>query len=290
MRPRLPAAMPWTRAAQAPERTRGGLTNRPGREREPAEKFGTIAAVAAIALLSMLGGCSLWRPVTIPMSTLAAPSPCHPRPDTLLVMLPGAYSRPDEFLHEGFVRAVHERGVLADVLLVDAHVGYYAEKSIVERLHADVIEPALAQGYAHIWLVGISIGGFGSLIYSEARPQGISGVVTIGPYLGKPRLIDEIAAQGGLRSWVAPPGPLGVDDADQVVWRWLQTDAATRPAVFLGYGREDRFSVSHRLLAGSLPPHRVFTATGGHDWAPWLAVWKNILDAMPLKRDAACAA
>ena len=244
--------------------------------------------LVTIALALLLSGCALWRPVTVPIATIREPAPCVVRPDTLLVMLPGSYSRPEEFVREGFVRAVRERGIAADMVLVDAHVGYYADKSIVDRLRADVIAPALAQGYTRIWLVGISIGAFGALIYSEAQPQGIVGVVALGPYLGKRALSEEINAQGGLRSWRAPVGRLDPDDIDTIVWRWLQTDAATRPDLFLGYGRDDRFVFSDRLLAAALPADRVFTAPGGHDWTPWLAMWTQMLDKMPLKRDG-CA-
>ena len=247
------------------------------------------------AFALVLGGCSVWRPVTVPIPTIREPAPCAVRPDTLLVMLPGSYSRPQEFIAEGFVDAVRKRRIAADLLLVDAHVGYYADKSIVDRLRADVIAPALAQGYTRIWLVGISIGAFGALIYSEAQPQGIAGVVALGPYLGKRALSEEIAAQGGLRAWRAPVGKLDPDDIDWVVWRWLQPYAAqpiavARPELFLGYGRDDRFVFSDKLLAAALPADRVFTAAGGHDWAPWRALWNDMLDAMPLARDAGCAA
>ncbi|MEP7099757.1 MAG: alpha/beta hydrolase [Burkholderiales bacterium] len=247
-------------------------------------------ALVAVTLAWLLSACAPWRPVTVPIPTIHEPAPCATRPDTLLVMLPGSYSRPEEFVQEGFVRAARERGIAADLVLVDAHVGYYADRSIVDRLRADVIAPALAQGYTRIWLVGISIGAFGALIYGEAQPQGIAGIVALGPYLGKRALIEEINAQGGLKSWRAPVGPLEPDDIGNIVWRWLQTDAASRPDLFLGYGRDDRFVVSDRLLAAALPADRVFTAAGGHDWAPWLALWNEVLDKMPLKRDAACAA
>ena len=244
-------------------------------------------------LAAMLGGCTVWRPVTVPIPALRQPAPCAARPDTLLVMLPGSGSRPEAFIDEGFVDAVRKRRIAADLLLVDAHVGYYADKSIVDRLRADVIAPAMAQGYTRIWLVGISIGAFGALIYSEAQPQGIAGIVALGPYLGKRALSEEINAQGGLRAWRAPVGKLDPDDIDTIVWRWLQPYATrpmpqARPELWLGYGRDDRFVLSDKLLAAALPTDRVFEVDGGHDWAPWLALWQRQLDAMPLPRDPGC--
>lgn len=186
------------------------------------------------------------------------------------------------------MRAVRGRGIAADIVLVDAHVGDYADKGIVERLCADMIAPALAQGYTQVRLVGISIGAFGAPIYVEAQPQVIAGIAVRGPYLGKRELSEEIDAKGGLRSWRAPVGKLDPDDIDTIVWRRLQADAATRPELFLGYGRDDRFAFSDKLLAATLPADRVFTAPGGHDWAPWRAIWNEMLGRMPLKREAGC--
>jgi pimeloyl-ACP methyl ester carboxylesterase len=245
-------------------------------------------------MLALLGGCALWRPVTVPIGTLRLQAPCTPRPDTLLVMLPGSYSRPEEFVDEGLVAAVRERGIVADIVVVDAHVGYYSDRSIVYRLRQDVIEPARTQGYRQVWLIGVSIGAFGALIYAEAQPQQVDGIVALGPYLGKRGLVEEIRAQGGLQRWRAPVGALDPADIDTIVWRWLQAYAGAaqppqRPPLFLGYGLDDRFRVSDDLLAAALPPARVFTADGGHDWGPWRALWARTLVALPLARVPRCA-
>jgi pimeloyl-ACP methyl ester carboxylesterase len=243
--------------------------------------------------LALLGGCALWRPVTVPIGTLRLPAPCSARPDTLLVMLPGSWSRPEEFVDEGMVAAVRARGIAADIVIVDAHVGYYSDRSIAVRLQQDVIGPASAQGYRHVWLLGISIGAFGALIYAEGQPQLIDGIVALGPYLGKRALTEELRAQGGLQRWRAPTGALDPGDIDTIVWRWLQPYAGVvqpsqRPALYLGYGLDDRFRAGDELLAAALPPSHVFTEQGGHDWAPWRALWGRALDVMPLPRDPGC--
>ena len=192
---------------------------------------------------------------------------------------------------------MHERGIAADVVLVDAHFGYYRDRSVVDRLQADVIAPALAQGYAHVWLVGISLGGVGALLYTSQQPQAIAGIVAIAPYLGEPATIDAIRAQGGLKSWRSPPDPLAPDDIGTLLWRWLQPYAladsladapAARPPLYLGYGLGDRLRPGHDLLAAALPADHVFTAPGGHDYPAWRAVWAQALDAAPLPRDPRC--
>ncbi len=249
-----------------------------------------------------LAGCSyLPRPVRVPLRTLPQPTACAVRPETLLVMLPGAYSRPEDFIREGFVDAVRERAIAADVVLVDAHLGYYERRTVLDRVYADVIVPARAAGYRKIWLVGISIGGFGSMLVAEAHPGEIDGIVAIGPYLGERPTIDAITAQGGLREWQAPASPRVAEDdrRETLLWTWLQRYAhspastaaaglAPPPPLWLAYGTEDRFGTGHRLLAAVLPPDHVVTAPGGHDWRPWVATWSRVLDRLPLPHDPGC--
>jgi pimeloyl-ACP methyl ester carboxylesterase len=144
------------------------------------------------------------------------------RSDTLLVFLPGAYLKPDEFEREGFISAVRERHLAADSLLVDADVSYYYDQTLSERLHADVIEPQRAKGYKSIWLVGISIGGFGALVHELSRPGSVDGIVALAPYLGRRVLGAEILKAGGLRAWQAPAGPLPDEEVDRKLWPWFQ--------------------------------------------------------------------
>lgn len=209
------------------------------------------------------------------------------RADTLLVFLPGAFLQPEEFECQGFVSAVRERHLAADVMLVDANVSYYYDQTFIERLHAGVIAPQRARGYASIWLVGISIGGFGALIHELARPGSVDGIVALAPYLGRRPLGAEILKAGGLRAWRAPEGPPPDEEADRKLWPWLQQYATPQPSrrmppLYLGYGLSDRFASNHRLLADALPEGHVFTTEGGHDWPQWSKLWRKVLDVLPL--------
>ncbi|RRH81774.1 alpha/beta hydrolase [Variovorax beijingensis] len=209
------------------------------------------------------------------------------RSDTLLVFLPGAYLKPDEFEREGFISAVRERHLAADSLLVDADVSYYYDQTLSERLHADVIEPQRAKGYKSIWLVGISIGGFGALIHELSRPGSVDGIVALAPYLGRRVLGAEILKAGGLRTWQAPAGPLPDEEVDRKLWPWFQQylepqKSQSLPQLYLGFGLSDRFASNHKLLADALPEGRVFTTEGGHDWPQWRQLWRNVLDVLPL--------
>lgn len=225
------------------------------------------------------------------MDLLHIPGPCTGRSDTLVVMLPGAYSRPPEFVEAGFPQSLREAGSLADVLIVDSHLGYFSDRSVLRRLREEVVQPAREQGYQRVWLVGISLGGFGALGYAMRHRSEIDGVLVLAPYLGPRRLTQEIDAAGGPRAWRAAgldaSEPDASDALDRELWRGF-TDAATQlPPVHLGYGLDDRFVSAHRSFAELLPAERVSTAAGGHAWPAWRALWQAWL-GRGLLTDARC--
>lgn len=237
-----------------------------------------LAATCVLALAATLAGCAQTRPATNPMQQLSDLSGCAAPTAALVVMLPGAYSKPGEFIDEGFVAALRERGLAADVTIADAHLGYFTDRTVLERLRQDVVLPARAAGYRQIWLVGISLGGLAALGYATRHGEEIDGVLAIAPYPGTQALQREIVAAGGPRAWrQAVPAPGA--DLEREVWWWLAGgDAARQPPVYLGHGRGDRFATGLDLMAGTLPPERAATVAGGHDWAPWRALWNGWLE------------
>lgn len=240
---------------------------------------GLAAACAAL----VVSGCTSWRPATGPMIAQLHPAECDAQERALVMLLPGVYSDSQDFVRRGFVSDLRERRIAADAMVVDAHIGYYRNRSVVERLQADVFEPARAAGYRSVWLAGISLGGFGALLHEELQPGQAAGLVLIAPYLGTQEMVAAIQGGGGLRQWQAPEG----DDVNLCLWRWLQAytrQAHPSPPLYLGFGLDDRFAPSHQLLAANLPPQQVFNTTGGHDWPQWRRLWQQMLDALPLPR------
>ena len=247
--------------------------------------------LALLAMIAALTGCARLREAPVPIVVRSIPATCATPVDTLVVLLPGAFDKPEDFIAEGFVDALKARGIAADVALVDATIPYYREQLIVPRLNADVIAPARARGIRHVWLAGISLGGLGSLIYANEGKATVDGLMLMAPYLGERPTVAEVAASGGLASW-APPGRIPDEDLDRRIWQVAKKLTVgrdpTSPQLFLGFGVDDRFVTAHRLLAAAMPADRVFTAPGGHDWPAWRAVWSAMLDAAPLPRDASC--
>ncbi len=247
----------------------------------------------AMALLLALGaaslsGCLPRRAITTPMERIADPVRADQRSDTLLVLLPGAFDVPNDFVREGFVDAVRARRIDADVLMMDAHTEYYMQRIVLDRLLDEVVRPARGQGYRTIWFAGISLGGYGSLLFAKEHGELIDGVFVMAAFLGRRDIPAAVAAAGGLGNW--QPSATTPDDPDRYLWQWLTgyaqtpTGAFGRPPLYVGYGRSDRFAGSNELLARELPESRVFTTEGGHDWGPWRRLWDAFLDRAPLPR------
>lgn len=195
---------------------------------------------------------------------------------TLLVMLPGAYSPPEEFVEHGMVSALRQTGVAVDVLIAGTELAHYADGSVVQRLHDDVFEPARQRGVQSLWLLGISLGGLVAMACAAALPGRVAGIVALAPYLGRRTLLAEIDRAGGAAAWAAQRSPQPDDLPEHAVWAWLGRGQGA-PLLHLGYGLDDRFADGHQRLAGLLPAQRVITTPGGHDWPVWHTLWQQWL-------------
>jgi pimeloyl-ACP methyl ester carboxylesterase len=242
-----------------------------------------VSSRALLAILALaLSGC-LFRPgpATVPMRTLEIPGG-SPESRCLVIFLPGRGDTPEHFVRNGFPEELRRAGSRCVLMGVNSHLGYYFDKSIVRRLEQDVIAPARARGFQEIWLVGISLGGFGSLLYTKEHPGEIAGIVAIASFLGERELTDEIADAGGAEAWTPREGSHEPDFL--AFWAWLKeyrsstagVDAA-HPPLFLVYGEEDRFARANGLVADLLPGDHVYTVRGGHTWATWRHGWEAFL-------------
>ena len=208
----------------------------------------------------------------------------------LLVMLPGAGHGADDFVRAGFIAELRERNLQVDVLAVDAHSHFYLDKSIVTRLHEEVIAPALVArpAPASLWLLGISLGGMGASLYARAHPGTVAGLVLLAPFFAVRGTIAEVTRAGGLAQW--QPGAVAADDEERLLLQWLKAYRADMPgdssagladavpAIRLGYGTNDRYAPASSLLEARLPAAQVATVAGGHDWDTWIVLWRQLLD------------
>jgi len=191
-----------------------------------------------------------------------------------VVLLPAAYSAPEDFVAAGFAEAVRARRLDLDLSFVALELRDVSDRALVTALLEEFIAPAHAQG-TPLWLGGVSLGGYLALCCAERVPGAIAGLALFAPYLGSYLITGEIA-RSGLASWTEPEG--AKDDEERRIWRFLK-NRKNQPPIHLGLGREDRFAERHRVLAAALAPGEVDTVPGGHDWPTWRRLWDNFLDA-----------
>jgi pimeloyl-ACP methyl ester carboxylesterase len=184
------------------------------------------------------------------------------------------------FQVEGFVEAVQSRQLPYDMVAPNAHMGYYQERTLVQRLRTDVILPAKANGYQKIWIVGVSMGGLGALLYLKEHPEDVAGVVALGPYLGNDEILDEIQAAGGVRRW--HPGRYDPNKQWQrMLWDWLKhypNAAPNCPPIIMGLATKDIYLKGHRLMADTLPNDQVFQTVGKHRFKSFKVIWDKVLE------------
>jgi hypothetical protein len=251
-----------------------------------------LAVVLCLVLCFVLSGCAFPRAAKVPMDSILLPISSTERAKTLIVFLPGAQEVPQDIVREGFIEQVRARNIDADVVVIDAHMGYFLKRTFDVRIRTDIIEPAREKGYKSIWLAGISLGGFGSLMYSRVFPDEIEGVIAIAPFIASNEVLNEVIEAGGLARW-QPDLPLKSDDYQRDLLLWLRgyVDAnIKRPKLYIGYGSKDGLEQFRQVIGSILPPDRLLAAPGGHDWPPWKQMWGDALDRAPLPRKVIRAA
>ncbi|MCA8975732.1 MAG: alpha/beta hydrolase [Planctomycetes bacterium] len=230
-------------------------------------------------------GCAFLRPATTPMPMVLHEAPGGPA-DTLVVLLPGLGDGPDDYFEHGFVTRIQQARPRADVIAVDAHFGYYRSRTLLPRLQTDVLDP-VADRYDEVWLVGISMGGFGAAIFCKEFRGTVDGLILLAPYMGEREVIASVRDAGGLANWVPPMAVEGTEDeADrkvQELWAFYREYAVADgeaaeplPKLYLGWGTEDGLRAPLTMLAEVLPEDQVVTVPGGHEWT----VWKPLFDQL----------
>lgn len=225
-----------------------------------------IRAVAVIALCCAGAACG---PRVGPIET---PIPMRVHGDAaaaehVYILLPGLRDDLDTFAETGFIdiarKALAGRERAAFVA-VDAHLGYYQDRSIERRIRDEV---AARFAGKKLTVVGVSLGGVGALATERRFPGLFSRIVLFAPFLGRRDQIER------LRNGT---GPLPGDDLDRELfdlWKWLVNGDAKPPITIL-YGRDDDFRIAYEYLAERVPAISFRVTDGGHRWRVWNALWR----------------
>lgn len=244
------------------------------------------AAVLGLILASGCGNALYFvRDTPEPMRALEVRMDPTERRSCLVVFMPGMLDTPDSFRDAGFLDDAARASRRCDFVAVDAHFGYYRTGQVRERVREDVLRLAEARGYDEFWIVGISMGGMGTLLVAQENEARVRGVVLLAPFLGDEAITDAIDEAGGLERWQAPDGldPYDDEEFDDAMWAWLQgyaREGEARPEMYLGLGTEDRRH-GVEILAANNPPGHYGTTPGGHDWSTWRVLWRRLLRSPP---------
>ena len=195
---------------------------------------------------------------------------------TRILWLPGAYNAAEDFVRAGFGAAVSRRGLPLDLEFIDLELRYLGDNGALRQLRSEIVLPLREAGIA-VWLAGISLGGSLALDFAASHSGELAGLCLLAPYLGNRMLIEEIVQARGLENW--QPGELAETDVERRIWRYIKNRRTDAVPLYLGFGREDRFSSALQLLAGILPAESVEVMEGGHDWRTWAMLWERFLDS-----------
>lgn len=236
--------------------------------------------LASVVLVFLISGCAAGGDVRKPIPTefFAAIEPAH----RLVVMLPGRGDDLASLKRRGMAETIQAAWPDADVILTGLTMPFYRQGKAAHRLHDEVIEPQQRAGNRDLWIVGISLGGMGAILYEREYPDEADGLMLLSPYLGEKAIHNEIRASGGLSGWDA--GALQASNADTFqheLWRTAKTwrDAPARASVvWLAYGTNERFRKPIELMSPALPADHVLMLPGGHDWTLWTTALRQLLD------------
>ena len=196
-----------------------------------------------------------------------------------LVLLSGGFIHAEDFVREGFIDRLRERGIDCPVTVGEVRMAYFADGTIPARV-GELVRAARADGAARTWIAGLSLGGLAALSYAAQDAEGIAGLALLSPYPGTRLVLREIDAAGGLAAWAAAADPT---DLEREAWVWLARRERGRPPMHAWYGSADRFVEGQRRLAGALSRENVHEIAGGHDWPDWREMWKRFLDTDSLR-------
>lgn len=234
----------------------------------------TVAMLAALPMQS----CMMPRTPETPIATRFYSISSVPT-DHLIVLLPGRGDTVDAFDKAGFIDAMRASSMRADAVALDSHLGYFITGQLADRVRDDVLTPYGQKGYRRFTLVGISLGGYGSLWLANELGDWFQGALLIAPYLGPRDVVDSVAESESLGQWLEDLGR--EPNQDEYPWSWLHAlaDAGRDNRLLLAFGERDKFARGAGIVSDLLPNEQVFTNDGGHDWNTWLDLWRVVLES-----------
>ena len=240
-------------------------------------------------LVVLVSACATGGDVSkpIPTSHFPATHPAH----RLVVVLPGRGDDLASLERKGMTRIIQNAWPDTDVILTGLTMPFYRQGHATTRLQEEIITPAQASGYREIWLMGISLGGMGALMYEHDYPGRVRGILLLSPYLGNASIHDEVQRAGGLSRWnPGPSRPIGPDTVDHELWHTLKSlgeDPKRADAFWIAYGNDEPFRTPIERMTPILPPANVAMLPGRHNWKLWISAASVLLERIAHKQGEA---
>ncbi len=190
------------------------------------------------------------------------------------VLLPGIRDRITDFTDKGFITIAApllEEFPDNALITVDAHWGYYRERVIDQRLAEDILARYPDKTFT---FVGISLGGFGSLLMATKHSERIDKLMLLSPFMGDDdyKYLTRLKKTGP----VDRDGDEDLESALNNAWRFM-SDSKRKTPIYLGYGQDDDFVPYYDHLRAMKPENIQFLEIrGDHDWETWRTLWKTL--------------
>jgi pimeloyl-ACP methyl ester carboxylesterase len=217
------------------------------------------------------------RAAQVPMAVSVDKEPGE-TPRLAIVCLPGRGNRMDVYERNGFIDDVRAAGIRADFYQVDAHLGYYINVTLAERMREDVFSK-IDGNYDEVWVVGASLGALGAVLLEAESPGTWQRMLLLGPFVGNEKKFFTAAGLSPKRTTELP------EDLDpehlRLFWNWIiawDNDAEVKPQIFASWGDSDRFARYQQLLTHYLPDDATHVTAGGHNWSTWKSGWRKWLE------------
>lgn len=203
--------------------------------------------------------------------------------NTLMVLLPGIGQGTKEFTQYGVIDQIKACNSRINITEVDAHFGYYKKETFLARLKEDVINPAMAEGKNHIILLGLSLGGYGSILYSREHPADIQQTLLMAPFVGRKDNLEKYLANSFTEKELKETKSNLRRLREIKLWRWIEQDAADQTNMYAAFGKQDSFSFQHQWFKGVVTKNEngahIIEGEGKHTWSDWQPLWPQLLNA-----------
>lgn len=247
-----------------------------------------LLILTKLIAIFLFSACSFYPKTTIPIETTSYVVGAGSA-KTLLVMLPGIRDSDKSFARNDFITILNQNNIDVEVITVNANIAYYKNRGLIDRLEQDVIQVAKQEGYKNIWLLGISLGGLGAMLYTNEQPEDIQGIILLAPYLGDRDIIEEIKSYASLEEWAKFAKQFTRENSTEksnklVKYLWLpliERKCYTHKPIYLLYGDEDKHKFAHDVMASCLSADSVITIEGKHNWKTWKMLWDSLLAKYP---------